>query len=194
MTSEMLLALFCIGATLLFLVIRRGLILRADREIRRCGAILIAERNTLESQANELEAMQAEIGAMKSRLAELAAEKLILNRRGGKRTAATRRFIHEIGRPEPGRNRFAFRLAMAPGFTGRPDAKGSDAKAPNAKAVVHPAIWRFRNEAQVWANDFAAAQMLTRNIFHEGVGVTVSSEEMDEKAAAGAGMTGAAAP
>ncbi|MBK1836434.1 hypothetical protein JHL17_03330 [Azospirillum sp. YIM B02556] len=184
MTSEMLLALFCIGATLLFLVIRRGLILRADREIRRCGAILIAERDTLESQANELEAMQAEIGAMKSKLAELAAEKLILNRRSGKRSAAARRFIHEIGRPEPGRNRFVFRLAMAPGFTGRPDAK-----APSAKAVVHPAIWRFRNEAQVWANDFAAAQTVTRNIFHEGVGVTVSSEGADEK-----GMAGAAAP
>lgn len=181
MTSEMLLALFCIGATLLFLGIRRGLILRADREIRRCGATLIAERDALEAQANELEAMQADIEAMKARLVELSTEKLVLDRRGGKRAAAARRFIHEIGRPEPGRNRFAFRLAMAPGFTGHPDSKG-----PDAKAVVHPAIWRFGNEAQVWAGDFAAAQMLTRNIFHEGVGVTVSGEEAQDEALAGA--------
>ncbi|MFS2011070.1 hypothetical protein ACCD06_14500 [Azospirillum sp. CT11-132] len=176
MTSEMLLALFCIGATLLFLGIRHALILRADRQIRRCGATLAAERDSLEGQANELEAMQAEIGAMKAKLVELSTEKLILNRRGGKRAATERRFIHEIGRPEAGRNRFVFRLAMAPGFTARPDAK----------AVVHPAIWRFENEAQVWAGDFAAAQMLTRNIFHDGVGVTVSSEGVDEEAAAGA--------
>ncbi|PGH53028.1 hypothetical protein CRT60_24170 [Azospirillum palustre] len=176
MTSEMLLALFSIGATLLFLGIRRGLILRTDREIRRCGAALTAERDALERQANELEAMQAEIEATKARLVELSTDKLVLNRRSGKRTAAARRFIHEIGRPEPGRNHFTFRLAMAPGFTARPDAK----------AVVHPAIWRFGNEAQVWASDFAAAQMLTRNIFHEGVGVTVSSEEADEDAVAGA--------
>ncbi|WP_377808692.1 hypothetical protein ABNQ38_25655 [Azospirillum sp. A29] len=176
MTSEMLLALFSIGATLLFLGIRRGLILRTDREIRRCGAALTAERDALELQANELEAMQAEIEATKARLVELSTDKLILNRRSGKRTAAARRFIHEIGRPEPGRNHFTFRLAMTPGFAARPDAK----------AVVHPAIWRFGNEAQVWASDFAAAQMLTRNIFHEGVGVTVSSEEADEDAVAGA--------
>lgn len=176
MTSEMLLALFSIGATLLFLGIRRGLILRTDREIRRCGAALTAERDALERQANELEAMQAEIEATKARLVELSTDKLVLNRRSGKRTAAARRFIHEIGRPEPGRNHFTFPLAMAPGFTARPDAK----------AVVHPAIWRFGNEAQVWASDFAAAQMLTRNIFHEGVGVTVSSEEADEDAVAGA--------
>lgn len=176
MTSEMLLALFCVGATLLFLGIRRALILRTDREIRRCGATLVAERDALESQANELEAMQAEIAALKAQLVELSTEKLILTRRGGRRTAATRRFIHEIGRPEPGRSRFVFRLAMAPGFTARPDAK----------AVVHPAIWRFENEAQVWAADFAAAQMLTRNIFHDGVGVTVSSEDAEETATAGA--------
>lgn len=183
MTSEMLLALFCIGATLLFLGIRRGLILRADREIRRCGAILAAERDALELQANELEAMQAEIAAVKARLVELSTDKLVLSRRNGKRTAAARRFIHEIGRPEPGRNRFVFRLAMTPGFTARSDAK----------AVVHPAIWRFGNEAQVWASDFAAAQMLTRNIFHDGVGVTVSGEDANEEAAAEAGA-GAAAP
>ncbi|WP_042695376.1 hypothetical protein [Azospirillum sp. B506] len=183
MTSEMLLALFCIGATLLFLGIRRGMILRADREIRRCGTTLAAERDALELQANELEAMQADIAAMQARLAELSTDKLVLSRRSGKRTAATRRFIHEIGRPEPGRNRFVFRLAMAPGFTARPDAK----------AVVHPAIWRFENEAQVWASDFAAAQMLTRNIFHDGVGVTVSGEDAEEAAAAGAGA-GVAAP
>lgn len=176
MTSEMLLALFSIGATLLFLGIRRGLILRTDREIRRCGAALTAERDALERQANELEAMQAEIEATKARLMELSTDKLVLNRRSGKRTAAARRFIHEVGRPEPGRNHFTFRLAMAPGFTARPDSK----------AVVHPAIWRFGNEAQVWASDFAAAQMLTRNIFHEGVGVTVSSEGVDEDAVAGA--------
>ena len=176
MTSEMLLALFCIGATLLFLGIRRALILRADRQIRRCGAILVAERDALEDQANELEAMQAEIGLLKAKLVELSTEKLILNRRGGKRAATARRFIHEIGRHEPGRNRFVFRLAMAPGFTARAEAK----------AVVHPAIWRFGNEAQVWASDFAAAQMLTRNIFHDGVGVTVSSEGADEEAVAGA--------
>ncbi|KAA0598026.1 septum formation topological specificity factor MinE [Azospirillum lipoferum] len=183
MTSEMLLALFCIGATLLFLGIRRGLILRTEREIRRCGAILAAERDALELQANELEAMQAEIEAMKARLAELSTDKLALSRRSGKRTAATRRFIHEIGRPEPGRNHFVFKLAMAPGFAAKPDAK----------AVVHPAIWRFGNEAQVWASDFAAAQMLTRNIFHDGVGVTVSGEDSDDKAAAPA-ESGAGAP
>ena len=91
MTSEMLLALFCIGATLLFLGIRRALILRADRQIRRCGATLTAERDSLEGQANELEAMQAEIGEMKAKLVELSTEKLILNRRGGKRAATTRR-------------------------------------------------------------------------------------------------------
>ncbi|MBY6260466.1 hypothetical protein EI613_00810 [Azospirillum sp. 412522] len=176
MTSEMLLALFCIGATFLFLGIRRALILRADQEIRRCGATLIAERDALEAQANELEAMQAEIEATKAKLVELSTEKLVLDRRGGKRAAAGRRFIHEIGRPEPGRSYFVFRLAIAPGFTGHPDAK----------AVVHPAIWRFGNEAQVWAGDFAAAQMLTRNIFHEGVGVTVSSEDAQEEAVAGA--------
>ncbi|PWC82775.1 hypothetical protein TSH100_22660 [Azospirillum sp. TSH100] len=175
MTSEMLLALFSIGATLLFLGIRRGLLLRTEREIRRCGATLAAERDALEAQANELEAMQAEIEAMKTRLAELSTDKLVLSRRSGKRIAATRRFIHEIGRHEPGRNHFTFRLAMAPGFTARPDAK----------AVVHPAIWRFANEAQVWASDFAAAQMLTRNIFHDGVGVTVSGEDADDKAPTG---------
>ncbi|WP_042443115.1 hypothetical protein [Azospirillum sp. B510] len=180
MTSEMLLALFCIGATLLFLGIRRGLILRTEREIRRCGRVLVSERDALETQANELEAMQADIEAMKAKLAELSTEKLVLDRRGGKRTAASRRFIHEIGRHEPGRAHFTFRLAMAPGFTGRPDAK----------AVVHPAIWRFENEARVWAADFAAAQMLTRNIFHEGVGVTVSGEDTEAVAA----PAGAVAP
>lgn len=183
MTSEMLLALFCIGSTLLFLGIRRGLILRTEREIRRCAAALTAERDALELQANELEAMQAEIEATKARLVELSTDKLVLSRRSGKLTAAARRFIHEIGRHEPGRDHFVFRLAMTPGFTARSDAK----------AVVHPAIWRFENEAQVWASDFAAAQMLTRNIFHEGVGVTVSSEDADEQAIAGAGA-GAAAP
>lgn len=176
MTSEMLLALFCIGATLLFLAVRRGLILRTDQEIRRAGAILVAERDALERQANELESMQAGIDAMKAKLVELSTDKLVLGRRSGKRSAASRRFIHEIGRPEPGRNCFVFRLAMAPGFVARPDAK----------AVVHPAIWRFENVAQVCAADFAAAQMLTRSIFHEGVGVTVSGEDAEEDAVAGA--------
>ncbi|WP_162629988.1 hypothetical protein [Azospirillum ramasamyi] len=175
MTSEMLLALFCIGATLLFLAVRRGLILRTDREIRHAGATLMTERDALERQADELEAMQAGVDAMKAKLVELSTDRLVLSRRGGKRTAASRRFIHEIGRPEPGRKCFVFRLAMAPGFAARPDAK----------AVVHPALWRFENVAQVWAADFAAAQMLTRSIFHEGVGVTVSGEDAEQDAVSG---------
>ena len=175
MTSEMLLALFCIGATLLFLAVRRGLILRTDREIRHAGATLMTERDALERQADELEAMQAGIDAMKAKLVELSTDRLVLSRRGGKRTAASRRFIHEIGRPEPGRKCFVFRLALAPGFAARPDAK----------AVVHPALWRFENVAQVWAADFAAAQMLTRSIFHEGVGVTVSGEDAEQDAVSG---------
>ncbi|AWU94460.1 hypothetical protein DM194_09405 [Azospirillum ramasamyi] len=171
----MLLALFCIGATLLFLAVRRGLILRTDREIRHAGATLMTERDALERQADELEAMQAGVDAMKAKLVELSTDRLVLSRRGGKRTAASRRFIHEIGRPEPGRKCFVFRLAMAPGFAARPDAK----------AVVHPALWRFENVAQVWAADFAAAQMLTRSIFHEGVGVTVSGEDAEQDAVSG---------
>ncbi len=186
MTSELLLALFCIGAPLLFLAIRRGLLHRTEREVRRAGARLVAERDALERQANELEAMQADIEATKARLAELSTHKLILTRRNGKRTASSRRFIHEIGRPEPTRNRFVFRLAMAPGFVGKPDAK----------AVVHPDIWRFENEAQVWAADFAAARMLTGSIFHDRVGVTVSGEDTadDAKEDAMAAMAEAAAP
>ncbi|PWC34225.1 hypothetical protein [Azospirillum sp. TSO35-2] len=178
MTPVVLLALFCITATPLFLAVRRGLIHRTEREIRRAGAALIAERDALEAQANELEAMQADIGRLKARLVELSTEKLILDRRSGKRAATSRRFIHEIGRFEPGRSQFTFRLAMAPGFLDRPDAK----------AVVHPAIWRFENEAQVWATDFGAAQMLSRSIFHDGVGVTITGgEDPDDVAGASAG-------
>ncbi|MBP2300239.1 hypothetical protein [Azospirillum picis] len=165
MTAELLLALFCIGATLLFLGLRRALIHRTEQAVRRAGVTLLAERDALEARANELEAMQAEIEALRAKLAELSAHRLVLSRRGSRRVTASRRFIHEIGRPEPGRHRFTFRLRMLPGYGDRAEAK----------AVLHPAIWRFENEALVWSADFAAAQMLTRSIFHEAVGVGVTA-------------------
>lgn len=180
-----LLSLLCMAGTLLFLAIRHGLITLKEREIKRVGAQLMAERDALEVRANELEAMQTEIGAQKAVLVDLAAEKLMLTRRGKKRASGSRRFIHEIGREEPGRHRFRFTLSMSPGAMQRPDAK----------AVIHPAIWPFQNEAQVWASDFPAAQMLTRSIFNEAVGVVVGVVGDDDDAPAPSPVEqGAAAP
>ncbi|MFD1623944.1 hypothetical protein [Azospirillum griseum] len=167
-----LLSVLCIGATLLFLAIRFALILARAREIERVAAKLKVERDALEVRANELETMQAEVEAQRAVLAELEAERLVLGRRGRKRTAGSRRFIHEIGRPEVGRLLFRFTLSMLPGAMQRPDAK----------AVVHPAIWPFRNEAQVWSTDYPAAQMLTRSIFNETVGVTFVSSDAEKAA------------
>lgn len=160
-----LLSLLCMAGTLLFLAIRHGLITLKEREVKRVGAQLMAERDALEERANALEARQSEIETQKAALADLEAEKLMLTRRGKKRASGSRRFIHEIGRPEPGRHLFRFPLSMSPGATQRPDAK----------AVVHPAIWPFQNEAQVWAADFPAAQMLTRSIFNDAVGVVIGA-------------------
>lgn len=180
-----LLSLLCMAGTLLFLAIRHGLITLKEREIKRVGAQLMAERDALEVRANELEAMQTEIGAQKAVLVDLAAEKLMLTRRGKKRASGSRRFIHEIGREEPGRHRFRFTLSMSPAAMQRPDAK----------AVIHPAIWPFQNEAQVWASDLLAAQMLTRSIFNEAVGVVVGVVGDDDDAPAPSPVEqGAAAP
>lgn len=165
-----LMSVLCIGATLLFLAVRFALILARGRELERVAAKLKAERDALEVRANELEAMQADVEAQRAVLAELEAERLVLGRRGRKRTAGSRRFIHEIGRPEVGRLLFRFTLSMIPGAMQRPDAK----------AVVHPAIWPFRNEAQVWSTDYPAAQMLTRSIFNETVGVTFVSSDAEK--------------
>ena len=100
---------------------------------------------------------------------------MLLTRRGGKRTSASRRFVHEIGRLEPGRSLFRFPLSMVPGFAQR----------PGAKMVVHPAIWPFQNEAHVWSADFPAAQMLTRTIFNDAVGVTIGTPPDDTDEASG---------
>ncbi len=158
-----LVATLCIAGVLLFLAVRWALIHLKDREVKRTGVILLAEREDLERRANELEALQAEIELHKANLTDLAAQKLVLTRRGRKRTTASRRFIHEIGRGEPGRSLFTFTLSMVPGFAQR----------PGAKSVVHPSIWAFQNEAKVWAADFPAAQMLTRTVFNDAVGVSI---------------------
>lgn len=179
-----LLSLLCMAGTLLFLVVRRALITLKERAVKQVGARLMAERDALEVRANELEAMQTEIEAQKAALVDLAAEKLMLTRRGKKRASGSRRFIHEIGREELGRHRFRFTLSMSPGATQRPDAK----------AVIHPAIWPFQNEAQVWASDLLAAQMLTRSIFNEAVGVVVGVVGGDDAPAPPPVEQGAAAP
>ena len=165
LVNELLVLVTSVGmaAVILFLIIRRVLIHRTEKEVRRIGDALKTERQELERRADELEAFQTEIEVLKAKLADLATQKLMLSRRGRKRTTTSRRFIHEIGRAEPGRHCFPFTLSVAPGFAQRPEPK----------LVVHPAIWAFHNEAQVWASDFPAAQMLTRSVFHEGVGVTV---------------------
>lgn len=179
-----LLSLLCMAGTLLFLVVRRALITLKERAVKQVGATLMAERDALEVRANELEAMQTEIEAQKAVLVDLAAEKLMLTRRGKKRASGSRRFIHEIGREELGRHRFRFTLSMSPGAMQRPDAK----------AVIHPAIWPFQNEAQVWASDFPAAQMLTRSIFNEAVGVVVGVVSGDDAPAPSPVDPGATAP
>lgn len=164
-----LMAVLCVTAVTLGLA-GRGLLIRVkEREIRKAGGALMIERAALEQRANELEALQADIDAQRAALADLATQALILSRRGRKRAGPERRFVHEIGRGEAGRSLFTFTLAMAPGFTRRPDAK----------AILHPDIWSFENEARVWATDFPAAQMLTRTIFNESVGVTVGTPEED---------------
>jgi len=165
-------AILCITAVVLFLAARRTLIHVKDREVKRTGAALLVEREELERRANELEALQTEIEARKAALADLAAQKLIVTRRGRKRTGTSRRFVHEIGRGEPGRSLFTFPLSMIPGFAQR----------PGAKLVVHPSLWAFHNEAQVWAADFPAAQMLTRTVFNDAVGVVVRLPDASEDA------------
>jgi len=170
-----LVAVLCVTGAILFLAGRRALIHMKNREVRKAGAALMAERDELEQRANELEALQAEIESLRASIADLATRKLILGRRGRKRATTLRRFTHEIGRSEPGRSLFAFSLAMAPGFLQRPDAK----------AVVHPSIWAFENRAEVWAADFPAAQMLTRTVFNDAVGVTIGAP--DEEAVEDAG-------
>ncbi|MCG5241059.1 hypothetical protein ACIU1J_08995 [Azospirillum doebereinerae] len=172
-----LVAVLCVAGAILFLAGRRALIHMKDREVKKAGATLMAEREELEQRANELEALQAEIDRLRASLADLATQKLILGRRGRKRADTSRRFTHEIGRSEPGRSLFAFSLSMAPGFLQRPDAK----------AVVHPAIWAFENRVEVWAADFPAAQMLTRTVFNDAVGVTVGAPEGEAGGRAGDG-------
>lgn len=173
----MIVALTSVIAVVLLVVVHRALLFRTESSARKVAEVLKQERDELEERANQLEAIKEEIDQLNAALAKLMTERLRATRRKKKKPAQSKLFIHEIGGREPGRKQFEFPLQVVPGLL----------KLQPNKVVFHPDIWKFRNEAHVWAADYPVAQMLTSSLFNGSSGVvigtaTAETEETPEQA------------
>lgn len=158
-------AMVSVAGVGLLLIVHRALIFTKESTARDVAETLKEERDELEERANQLEAFQKEIDEITDKLGKMAAEKLKLMRQKKKKAALSKLFVHEISGREPGRKLFEFPLQPIPGLI----------RLKQNKAIFHPAIWSYRNEAHVWAADYPVAQMLTGSVFNGASGVVIGT-------------------
>lgn len=166
---SMIVALTSVVAVVLLIAVHRALLFRMESNARKVAEVLKQERDELEERADRLEAIKEEIDGLNAELSNLATEKLRTLRRKKKKPVHSRLFVHEIGGREPGRKQFEFPLQAVPAVL----------RMNPTKVIFHPDIWKFKNEAHVWAADYPVAQMLTSSVFNGTNGVVIAAPTPD---------------
>lgn len=160
-----LLSMLCVIGVALLVIVHRSIIVARERKLESMLEMLGRERDLLREKADAIEAMMGECEALTSAVEEAKQKRVTLLRHYNRERRGISIFIHEIGRPEPGRTLFRFPIrTLQPHFS-----------RPETRIIFHPHIWQFHNEAHVWATDLPSAIMLARTVFNEKSGVFVSN-------------------